>query len=498
MHTDFDGLRDFSFDKASKEPLHHQLYQALKNRILDGRLISSDRLPSSRALSQQLSASRNTINSALEQLKAEGYLKTKQGAGHFISDELPDSYMTAVGSAVIGEYSSDLDMPLSDTGKRLAGRKNIRQYHNSSFEAGMPDLAAFPLKKWGQIYHRQSQRKALLGYDSLQGYSHLREVLASYLRSSRGLVCHAEQIIITNGAQHAANIAMNVTLNAGDEVYLENPGYIGMREAFKSHGCQISGIPVTKQGINPQDLPKKPKGKLLCLTPTHQYPMGGILPLASRLRVLEWAAENKVWILEDDYDSEYHYDHKPIAAMQGLGLPEQVIYIGSFSKVLYPGLRLGYMVVPDKLVGACVKVKNQMTGQTPIIEQATVAEFIAEGHFTSHLRKMRQRYHLKFRAMIDACNQHLSDLVDLQYTGAGMHIVLTLKTDACKGLDDITLVAQLSGQNIYASPLSNYYIGTDKQHGLVLGFANTEEDKIDGYIQEIKQILLTCLQLPPD
>jgi GntR family transcriptional regulator / MocR family aminotransferase len=492
MNTDFDALRDFSFS-SSKEPLHHQLYQALKDRILDGRITPGGRIPSSRSLSHQLGASRNTINSALEQLKAEGYVKTKPGAGHFISDELPDSYMTAISNTSKRAFPQSLDMPLSETGKRLAGRENIRKYHNTSFEAGMPDLTAFPIKKWGQIYHRQSQRKSLLGYDSLQGYAHLREVLANYLRSSRGLVCRPEQVIITSGAQHAANIAISVTLNPGDEVYLENPGYIGMREAFKRHGCQLTGISVSQDGVNPNSLPKKPKGKLLCLTPTHQYPMGGILPLANRLRILEWAAENKVWILEDDYDSEYHYDHKPIAAMQGLGLPEQVIYIGSFSKVLYPGLRLGYMVVPDNLVGACVKVKNQMTGQTPLVEQATVAEFIAEGHFTSHLRKMREHYHLKFKAMIEACHTHLPDLARLQYTGAGMHIVLIFKTDTNHSFNDKEVVLLLSKQDIYASPLSNYYIGNEKQHGLVLGFANTEADKIDAYIQEIKRTLLTYI-----
>jgi GntR family transcriptional regulator/MocR family aminotransferase len=489
---EFDALRDFCFSGTDSK--QHQLYLAIKERILDGRLNAGARLPSSRSLSGSLPASRNTVSGAFEQLKAEGYIQTKKGSGHYVADNLPDDFLKTQTTPSSTFTNKRAEMPLSDTGKGLLKDGKIRIYHSTSFEAGLPDLNAFPIKKWSQIYHRHSQRTSLLGYDSLQGSAKLREVLASYLRTSRGLDCSPEQIIITVGAQQAVSIAIQVILNQGDEVYLENPGYIGMREAFKAHQCQITGIPIGKDGLDISALPERPKGKLLCVTPTHQYPMGGIMPLANRLKILQWAAENGVWILEDDYDSEYHYDHKPIASVQGLGLSEQVIYIGSFSKVLYPALRLGYMVVPENIVTACVKTKNRIAGQTPMIEQETVAEFIGEGHFVRHLRKMRGLYHEKFKTIIASCSHHLAGLAIPEYTGAGMHIVLLFNPQLCKaGLTDMSIVEAMRKRNLFASPLSAYYIGQAKEQGLVLGFANTELDQIDAHIKTLKQIILSCI-----
>lgn len=488
--NEFDALRDFAFQQESTNTLQQQLYQAIKNKILEGKLKPGTRLPSSRTLSSTLQASRNTITGALEHLKAEGYVSTQRGSGHFVSTALPDHYLQTA-SAKPKRFSPKFSsLPLSSVGKRLHGTGKPRNYRNTSFEVGMPDLKAFPVKKWGQIYHRQSQRLNLLGYDELQGYPYLREVLADYLKSSRGVDCAPEQIIVTNGAQQAASIIIQVLLNPGDEVYLENPGYIGMREAFIANHCRVKGINVGKNGIDISSLPSKPQGKLLCVTPTHQYPLGGIMPLTNRLKVLQWAADNGIWLLEDDYDSEYHYDHKPIAAMQGLGLQDQVIYIGSFSKVLYPSLRLGYMVVPKQLTTTCAKAKHFMAGQTPIIEQATVAEFIAEGHFVRHLRRMRENYGQKFCTIIAACEKHLDELAKPEYTGAGMHIVLIFESNLQeKGLLDTEIVKAMADKKIYSSPLSAYYIGKPEHHGLVLGFANTELDKIDSHIYAIKNII---------
>ncbi|OUS24299.1 hypothetical protein A9Q99_25565 [Gammaproteobacteria bacterium 45_16_T64] len=503
MAVEFDGLRDFAFGPSQDIPLQTQLYQELKTRILNGRLVPEMRLPSTRSLSQSLSVSRNTVNGALEQLKAEGYIKTKPGAGHYVSDDIPDNFLRAdsIVSASIRPTCSR-ELSLSSMGQSLMGNTPVRVYGNGSFEAGVPDLQAFPLQKWGQIYQRHSQRASLLGYDCLQGYEPLRHVLAEYLRSSRGLLCSPDQVIITVGAQQAASIAIQILLENDDEVYVENPGYIGMRKAFEAHGVKPVGIPVGEQGIDVAALPRQPTGKLLCLTPTHQYPMGGIIPLANRLKILQWAADNGIWVLEDDYDSEYHYDHKPIAAMQGLGLQEQVIYIGSFSKVLYPGLRLGYLVVPERLVGACVKAKNHMAGQTAIVEQATTAEFIETGQFVRHIRKMRMLYKDKQRAILDSCREHLADVGTPQYTGAGMHIVLTFRPELCeKGLRDVDVVKEMTARNIFAGALSAYYLAqpltqplAQPQHqGVVLGFANTHVRDMSDKIKVIRQVIDSLL-----
>ncbi|MBL4867991.1 MAG: PLP-dependent aminotransferase family protein [Pseudomonadales bacterium] len=504
--TEHDSLRDFECDKKSRTPLQLQIYLAIKERILAGRLVPQTRLPSSRELSIALAVSRNTVTGALEQLKSEGYIKTKPGAGHYVSDELPDHFLkvstttkpitttkpstpqTIIKSRKISELS------LSSLGQSLIPKPRLRGLGNSSFEPGVPDLKAFPLKKWNQIYHRQGQRQSLLGYDSFQGYQPLRDVLSDYLRSSRGLVCTPEQIIITTGAQQASSIAIQILLEQGDEVYVENPGYVGMRKAFEAQGVKPIGIDVGDQGIDVNKLPKQPTGKLLCITPTHQYPMGGIVPLANRLKILQWAVDNHIWVLEDDYDSEYHYDHKPIAAMQGLGFQDHVIYIGSFSKVLYPGLRLGYLVVPEYLVNPCVEAKNHMTGQTPNIEQATVAEFIESGQFLRHLRKMRLIYEEKLKAILRSCQKHLSDIASPQYTGAGMHIVLTFNaTLNDRSLKDIDVVNALNKKRLFASALSTYYLKRPQHQGLVLGFANTDVRDMDKKIKMLRQVVNSLL-----
>lgn len=520
---DSDGLRDlslnvsgsFSQKSSLNVSLQQRLYLGIKQRILDGRLGSGARLPSSRALATDLGVSRNTVTAALEQLKSEGYLVGKPGAGHFVSDALPDDYLQAQSTEGSG-FKAHQDMPQSNIAQILSDSEAPRIYHNASFEAGVPDLSAFPMRIWSTICSRHSQRTALLGYDSLQGYLPLREALANYLRASRGLDCTPERIIITTGAQQAANIAIELTMNPGDEVYLEDPGYIGMRSAFIKHGCRITGLPVAENGLPSEHLPQEPKGKLLCVTPTHQYPLGGIMPLAERLKVLQWASEHGVWILEDDYDSEYHYRHKPIASLQGLGLGEQVIYIGSFSKVLFPSLRLGYMVVPDAQVKACVKLKNTQAGQTPLVEQACVAEFMTEGHFVRHIRNMRERYKRKYETIVEACGKHLSEYFTLDPSGAGMHIVLILKPALCnafsahshsQGALDLAIVAAMNRQNLYGSALSKYYISSEKhdvteqqenspiQQGLVLGFANTDASDMASKISQIRDILKDLMMI---
>lgn len=486
-----DVLRDFQLDRSAVDGLQTQLYQALKDRILCGRLASSTQLPSSRCLSDVLSVSRNTINGALEQLKAEGYLKTKQGAGHYVSDELPDSFLTAQRQATDSQLelqATHKNLRLSDFAHSIVASPGKKLVNSRSFSVGVPDLDAFPLKKWNQLY-QQNLRTALMGYDSTLGYEPLRNVLADYLRSSRGLVCTPDQILITVGAQQATSIALQVLLNESDTAYVENPGYIGMRKAIMARGARIQGIDVGADGLDIEKLPQAPEGKVLCITPTHQYPMGGIMPLANRLGVLQWAADNGVWIIEDDYDSEYHYDHKPIAAMQGLGLREQVIYIGSFSKVLFPALRLGYMVVPSRIVDACINAKNYMAGQSPIMEQATVAEFIETGLFARHLRQMRLLYEEKLGAILSACGQILGDVVTPVYTGAGMHIVLTFNESLSRKIRDVDVITEMEVLKVYGSALSTYYVNRPKAQGLVLGFSNTDVKNMSKEIKKIRKVI---------
>ncbi|GAA3928704.1 PLP-dependent aminotransferase family protein [Litoribacillus peritrichatus] len=449
-----------------------------------------------------MSVSRNTVNAALDQLKSEGYLESKPGSGCFISEHLPETYLTAqkVSRSSAGEHSLERvnkqhrRLQLSAFSQALGAVPIKQQVENGSFEAGVPDLKAFPTKRWAQIIHHQSQRSSLMGYDNPQGYLPLREVLADYLRTSRGVDCNACEIVITAGAQQASNLALQVLLDQGDSVYVEDPGYIGFRKAVQANGGQVIGLPVSSQGLDLDFLPKAPSGKVMYITPTHQYPMGGIMPLGNRMKLLQWAADHGVWVLEDDYDSEYHYEHKPIAAIQGLGLKEQVLYIGSFSKVMFPGLRLGYLVVPERLVDACVKAKNFMSGHSPILEQAATAEFIQSGLFIRHLRQMRVLYQDKHNEMLRACKTHLADFMTAIYTGAGMHLVLVFKGALQDNhTSDVKVVEAMALRGIQGGALSSYYVEKHRENGLVLGFSNTNVADIERGVLRIRQAVEACL-----
>lgn len=475
-------LPTFELDRT--QSLQEQIHKQFVSWISDGRLTAGARLPSTRRLGEMLGVSRNTAVAVIELLKAEGYVSSEVGRGSFIESSLPGLVKAELAEKGIEQQP----LPTSGFAKTLAALETNQHQKTLPFTPGVPCLELFPQALWQRLWRHHQGRTRLMGYDAHQGHTPLREAIADYLRVSRGVRCRADQVLITSGAQQALSLCALMLLDDGDKVLHENPGYRGAQSAFSIRQVKQVPVPLKQQAINVDWLlsnPSKTVGaKLLYTTPTHQYPMGGLLNASDRIRLLQWAQENRLWIIEDDYDSEFHFAHAPVAAMQGMSRQDNVIYMGSFSKVLYPSLRLGYLVLPEALTGVFTKAKSAVTGESSMIEQAVIADFIAEGHFARHLRRMRQIYSKRWQELDEKIRASLGGRVEVIADSAGMHI--TLSIDAC---DDKSLARELNQLGLGGSPLSSYYLDSPERTGLVLGFANADAEQQTALIRKLVELL---------
>lgn len=471
-------INDIQLDPAA--PLQQQLYRQLSQRIIGRRYLPGSQLPSSRQLAADLGVSRNTVNAVYDQLKAEGFLLSLAGKGVFINKDIRS---TLNQPDQLPSHSQSTTAPLPPL--PIVPRHSLRlgEDANLPFQPGLPDLDAFPIRSWNRILHHQESRRLLRGYDCIQGYQPLRRAITEYVRASRGVRCEEHQVIVTNGAQQALSLIGDVLLQAGDRVFFENPGYRGARYALSRYGNPLLPVPLKGQVLDVDVLADMGPAKLLFCTPTHQYPMGGILDIAQRMALVEWAQRNQTWIIEDDYDSEFHFHNKPFAAIQGLFDKTPVLYVGSFSKTLLPGLRVGYLVVPEPMVEAFLWAKRISGGETPLLAQATIAEFIESGQFSRHLRRMRQLYRDKWVYFQKRVSEELTGLVTPVAESAGMHLVL-------KGnFDDVSLSQKLRALGFGSTPLSAHFIGDTQQTGLVMGFAGASEREIEAGVSALKSLL---------
>lgn len=478
----------FVSELKTGDPLFQQLYGFLKQGILAGRFQPGAKLPPSRTLAKLLEVSRNTVLSALDQMIAEGYLETRPGSGIFIARNLPDQYFSVKASKKSKKRRIKKPM-VAKYGERVLVPERPTGTGNQAFRVGMPALPEFPHKQWQRLLQKHSGATALeaMGYGDMQGYRPLREAIANYVRSSRGVICEAEQVIITNGAQQSLDLSCRILLDKDDTAAIEEPGYIGARKSIRGSGASILLCQVTEQGFNLESLKSHDAFiKLLYCTPAHQYPMGMTLPLAQRLELLNWMGESGGYILEDDYDSEYYYQSRPIPSLQGLDEYGQVIYMGSFSKVLFPSLRLGYLVVPSNLVKYFVAAKAATTGEISPVHERVVAEFMAEGYFATHLKRMRTLYQHRLELLLALCERDLSPWCELHANGAGMHVVLSFKSK----INEKEIVQQLFVRDINCSSLSSYYTGRIRKNGLVLGFANANDYEIERSVAGIYEVLM--------
>jgi len=491
--TDKSPLLPVAINRDDDVPLHRQVFDQMRDAILSGRLTPGWRLPSSRALAQELKVSRNTILAAYDQLFAEGYTEGKIGSGTRVSRVLPEEVLATRSSVTSANESANKgQIRLSRVAQSLIiDRPSQRQSGGSNaFRPGVPEIDRFPWSLWSRIsakFWRHPPRD-LLSYGEAAGYGLLREAIADYLRSVRGLICDTEQVVITAGAQQAIDLTARVLIDPGDKVWIEDPGYAGIRGVLKAAGAELVPLSVDTDGLMVEEgRHVAPEARMAVVTPSHQYPLGAVMSLSRRLELLEWARENDAWILEDDYDSEYRYGGRPLSALQGLDNAERVIYIGTFSKVLFPGIRLGYMVVPPGLSADIVAVRRSLDDQTPIAMQPVLTEFIQSGHFAAHIRRMRTLYAERQGVLLEALNDKLPDVLSAQPDDAGMHIVADLNPKL--GLHDTDIALKVSKRQISVYPLSSFFIGSPNRNGLVFGYAGVEVRDIKSGVETLAKAI---------
>jgi GntR family transcriptional regulator/MocR family aminotransferase len=462
---------ELQIDSRTRAPLHQQLYHALRAAILSGRLPAGMRLPSTRALASDLAVSRNTVLNAFEQLLAEGYVEGKIGSGTYVNPALPDD-MLQVGRAAPASKATERSRGLSRRGMLLAQTPVTNAGdpgRTRPFRPGLPAFDVFPFEIWARLAARRWRHPPaeLLGYGSPAGYWPLREAIADYLSAARGMRCAAEQVLVVAGSQQGLDLAARVLLDAGDKVWFEDPGYIGARGALLSAGAELVPAPVDAEGLDVASaVARCASARMVYVTPSHQYPLGVTMSLPRRLALLEWAGRAGAWVLEDDYDSEYRYAGRPLPALTGLDTGQRTIYLGTLSKTLFPSLRLGYLVVPPGLVDAFVAAKALVDRHTPSIEQAVLADFIAEGHFARHVRRTRVLYAERQEALV-AATRELEGLLDVRPAEAGMHLVGWLP----RGADDRAVAQRAAAHGVDAPALSAYALLRQQRGGLLLGYA---------------------------
>jgi GntR family transcriptional regulator/MocR family aminotransferase len=477
--------------------LQQQLYTRLRADILAGRLRPGEKVPATRALAAQLVVSRTTAVLAYEQLLAEGYIEARSGAGTFVSGQLPDETLRTAPTSTSPAPRRSALRRLSRWGSRVGeiGDAMLGDHAAATeryaempfdFRPGRPDWDAFPHAVWSRLARRHWRRPSadLASYGDPAGYRPLREAIAAHLAQSRGVRCDADQVVVVNGSQQGIDLLIRLWLDPGECAALEEPGYGGGALALRAHGVEIHPTPVDAEGLDVAALPPPDAAgapRLVYVTPSHQFPTGATLSLPRRLRLLEWAARRGALVVEDDYDSEFRYSGRPLESLQGLDTSGLVAYVGSFTKALFPPLRVGYVVLPPGLAEPFVAAKWLADRQTATPDQQVLSDFIREGHFERHLRRMRRLYQRRRDVLLDALNRHFGELVRAGGHGAGLHLVAWLPDD----WNDLAVTEHAAALGVAVLPLRPYYQGAQGKPGLMLGFAALDEPAIEEGIRRL-------------
>lgn len=462
------------FDPAIQEnqPLYWQIYQQLRQGILSGVIPAGARLPSSRQLAAQYHLARVTVSQAYNQLEAEGYVLSRPGAGTYIIDQVPALSPAGASPPLRLSHWAQRAMTLNplDQEKSLPGRGLI------DFGFGRALSHLFPYAVWRRLLDRylSTDDTILSRYGSVAGFEPLCQVLADYLVRLRGVRCTAGQIVIVNGSQQALDILCRLLLNRGDGVLVETPGYVDAFELFRTYGAKLSGVAVDEAGLQVAGIPAGLEPRLVFVTPTNQFPKGGTMPLARRLALLQWAQQVEALIIEDDYDGALRYEGRPVTALQGLDESGRVIYLGTFSKVLFPALRLAYVVLPVSLVGPFLQAKRIIDRAAPTLTQAAVTDFISEGHFERHLRRLRQAYGQRRQLLVTALKKNLGYLSFVD-DPAGLHIMLYLPPHFNE--KEVVHLAATAGVVVY--PGTPYHLQKSAPPSILLGFSGLEPAEIE-------------------
>lgn len=485
-------------DPKSQLPMYRQLYAGLRQAILTRQLPPGTRLPSTRVLVKDWGVSRNTILNAYDQLIAEGYLVSQHGSGTFVAEFLPEINGSSIAPQAEVTSIDKENRKISQRGMSLMKTPQMPQKKTKdhskprAFLPTIPDIDAFPRKVWGRLLNRRWQQAShadLHMFWDRAGYRPLREAIAAYLATSRGVRCTADQVIMVSGSQQGIDLVARVLLDRGDAVWMENPGYLGASGAFLAAGAEVIPVSVDKEGLDiSAGMAIAPNARLAFVTPSHQFPLGVTMSLKRRLALLDWANQSGAWVLEDDYDSEYRYVGRPLAALQGLDRDGRILYLGTFSKVMFSGLRVGYLVVPEDLVDVFVAALFFATAPPPVLEQMVLADFITEGHFARHIRRTRMLYSERQAALIESAQRELAGLLDVQASEAGLHLLGWLP----KGVDDRLAAQMVANQGVDTFPLSTYQIGEDgqrRQGALLLGYTAIPKEEIVIGVQQLGDAL---------
>jgi GntR family transcriptional regulator/MocR family aminotransferase len=460
-------LYAFEVDRAADAPVFHQVYLQLRSAILSGTLRPATKLPSTRELAAQLGVSRSAVVSAFEQLVAEGYVLGKKGAGTYIAADLPEPFEAIHGRDKRPALAIKTAAPFRD----LGGFVDVTsQSDERPFNLGRTMVDARTIELWRKLSARtlRSFGRHHLGYGDPQGLLELRKSVCDYLQAARGVRCGPEQVVITAGTQQAIDIVTRVMQGPDKEVWIEDPGYSLTRLALVAAGARLCPVPVDQHGLNvTEGIRRAPKVRAVFITSSHQFPKGVALSMARRLELLAWARESGAWIVEDDYASEFRYGGRPLASLQGLDEAGRVIYIGTLNKALFPGLRLGYAVVPPSLVRTFVTARYLMDRQPSSLCQEVAAAFMEEGHFAAHIRRMREVYRSQRDVLVAALRRRLGDHLTVDPPDQGMHLVAYTR----RGLSDVTVERAAREHGVVVRAMSRLYVEAPAQSALMLGFS---------------------------
>jgi GntR family transcriptional regulator/MocR family aminotransferase len=473
-------------DRKAAKPLHKQIYDGFLSVIVGGNMRPGQRVPSSRTLSIELGISRIPVLNAYAQLLAEGYFESRKGAGTFISESLPESL-------TICEDKTPQPIQAGSGPRPVARRALLLSRYDrapwvggfGAFSVHQPAFDHFPFPIWSSLItrHSKSPRFSQIHNTDPLGSETCREAICTYLRTARAVHCDPSQVMVVAGSQQALEISARVLLGNGSPVWIEEPGYRLARSVFQGAGCRLVPVPVDEDGMNVSaGIKQCAKARAAYVTPSHQYPLGSTMSASRRMQLLNWAQVTGSWIIEDDYDSEYRFESMPISSLQGLDRNARVIYIGTFSKVLFPSLRLGYIVIPPDLVDHFVAVRVAMDIFPPYLHQEAITDFMREGHFARHIRRMRLLYSERRTALVESIREQFGPRLEIHGSQAGMHLAATLP----KGLSDREIATRAARKGLWLWPLSPSYLGAVPRQGFILGFGNTAAQDMSHAVAQMR------------
>ncbi len=485
-------------DTAQPETLHKQIGAQLRRAILERRLAPGTRLPSSRLMAAEMHCARGTVLAAIDQLVAEGYLVARAASGVAVATDLPDDMLVA----------PSVDRPQRDATPAipvLPHRTRALLAHPATpapgdlplaFPIGQPDRAAFPFPLWAKLLEQEWRRPAwpIAGSPHPFGHPALRQAIASYLGVARGFTCAPEAVVVTTGVQQSVSLFARMVLEAGEIAWVEEPGYPGMHAALAAAQVRAVPVPIDEAGFSPEaGLARAPEARLALVAPSHHFPLGTVLSLQRRLALLSWAERVQGWVIEDDFDGEYRYAGRPLAPLRALDRTGRVAYLGSFSKLLFPSLRLSFLVLPPSLVETTEQLMADVSARASLLGQGALARFIADGHLAAYLRRTRLLYATRQQALLAAAARHLGGVLDVAPDAGGMHLIAR---PVAPGFDDEAATKAAAAVGVHVSPLSRCYWGTVKAEGLLLGYAGTPESAIEAAVRALRGVVGAAMCAP--